>query len=919
MKSKLLLPMLFLLIFITAVSASVLTTNYDIDNNNFIDGFIQKENLADNYQFQNLSGHPFIPDAWIKNTPLFRKPLVYDISYDDYQEIIYYDALVREFKVYGNVDGYRLVETIDTTIFQNDEKTNVQTFSIDEKNDLLLVVNNGSIPNLFSDCRANPINISSGYQFFDYLDYTSPNSIYFIKNNESEILREIWSISAQQIVHPYAYLYTYTNEYDTIVNGSYHYDAYSCNMTELYTSKKLYIDVYEGNDDNYDITKKCSIELGYNPVSEPPYCDGDGDCYVVSRDTDNGTKTLHVFDAERCVMKQNHTIVYSDNTADVSGLGVYDDFNDTFVYISAARNISRIDINKTEIAGGSYNHSTDFLTLDANKEAENGVFYVSKSKLIGGSAVNTTSTEINCTIIDGSCTFYPWGSFNMTGYDADYIEITSINTGATFNISIGNDTIVTYDFFEYEMNRTYFYNKDGYGIFYETLLIPVDLDSDGDVELIVGTPSYLSSSYDVFNPATTYKTQSSAIYEEDGTPFKVFNFNAQSMVVHDVNDDGIKDVCYHYQPERVFNPPPLISIGCYIYDGVVNDYEIEIGTFEWGTLIKGAFAGKFFNKYASIIDVNNDGTYDYCVYPYCIKLTDDVDTIQDYLSLAIGTDGSDGVVASLVDIVVPDVEGKLPESLLMFSDLNADGQEDILIFSHWGVANHIYISQGINARPVMNSYDVAPENPVCVNTTVGVIRPSVTDSDNDAVKIRYKCSQNDTAWTEQPSFYQIQNGYAQTFNCSYADEGQYTIYFQVNDDQHDTWPYNIYEYDVITSSINCNEYDGTFPVTIIPGEDDDDDFVSVVPSEPVDYFFYVLTGSGGSSTLKTMIGLILVIAIMVMVAKTIGNAVVIMFSGFAALMLVTFVGLLPAWISILTIIMMVLGVLINNTLMKTGD
>lgn len=232
-----------------------------------------------------------------------------------------------------------------------------------------------------------------------------------------------------------------------------------------------------------------------------------------------------------------------------------------------------------------------------------------------------------------------------------------------------------------------------------------------------------------------------------------------SPLFYDIFDDGYMDVC-------IFSNQGFQNIYCktlnYALGTTINHFilETEVNPFDDSIFV---------------IDVNNDGDVDMCMFPFC----------YDYSTEDILFNASDYLDSP---------------NAMTFGDLNNDGFNDILVSN--ASQTIILKSSYLNEIPTSPSYLYSPDSPVCLDSEVSIIA-YIDDDDvtSGLFGVDYKCVLTDD-WLTIVGFDYLDfvgsetYGRAQAFNCDYNTTGTYTITYRVTDffnfpSYSDTYTHNV--------------------------------------------------------------------------------------------------------------------------------
>jgi len=222
---------------------------------------------------------------------------------------------------------------------------------------------------------------------------------------------------------------------------------------------------------------------------------------------------------------------------------------------------------------------------------------------------------------------------------------------------------------------------------------------------------------------------------------------------------------------------------------------------------------------------------------------------------------------------------------------------------------------------------------VCLNSTVTFRARECTDEQtdcnyendftNDEERIVTNCGQDSIGNPTSSYTTGIDNGTFNSegnpfFQCVYSQTGTFGVRLYLQDD---SYPNDFSQYNDI--DINIHVIDGiegeTCNVGFVTLADVED--VGVSGSQAVDDdiagLFDILLGT--SSALKFVVGMAIMIGIIIMVAQYTSNAVVMIFSGILGLVIVTFLGLVPAYLLILIIIIALIGIVFSKLVFSGSE
>lgn len=334
------------------------------------------------------------------------------------------------------------------------------------------------------------------------------------------------------------------------------------------------------------------------------------------------------------------------------------------------------------------------------------------------------------------------------------------------------------------------------------------------------------------------------------------------------------------------------------------------------------------NEIFECVDVNKNVVVSYN--------TDFLDTItlpnQGMIAIDVDGDGYDEIVTPRA-IYDPTTNTTimnltLTNYYISVSDMDADNNVEIM-GSRAGSTRIIY-SSFTNAPPTLNnSYSYGGyygyHNPVCVNTTVtyqaqetgGTLTGNYdNDGSSDEERLVTNCGFDDTGSPNtDPLTHQSNGAFTGSnpqFNCYYNTTGTFPvrIYLQDEFNTGDFTQYNTQTISLIViegvPGITCNN-PGTYLNEVTDQDEVNQDPLGIDEDieDTLGMFF------GTSDRMKTIAGLSIALAIGIAGAQYAG---VVGFAGGAiiGLAIVTFIGLIPAWIFILLLISMVLLVIFGK-------
>lgn len=330
--------------------------------------------------------------------------------------------------------------------------------------------------------------------------------------------------------------------------------------------------------------------------------------------------------------------------------------------------------------------------------------------------------------------------YNLDGY-LDVIFFSSNNILSATNIDGNNYVINTIASLSIPMNE-----------YYELEFRDLDADGDEDIVLLYGGSISLSQPikmvfFENLNGVGDFGEEI-LLFDLQTNPSSSYHFK---MEIEDFNGDGLLDIFYeesdHFnirfqQTNNTFSNP--ITLGGFnnprtefLADDVNNDGKVDIiydpniwlknidnnGTFEKinndiandEIILSGVFQTEY-NQF-KLADIEGDGDLDFF---YCNDLADNVDDLKGFYFFR-NEDDSDPSAISKLNFISGNLHG-LIETFPV--DFDADGDEDVLLFSHEDDA--ILWQENLNGLGKFSS-----PIPLVKDSTIHKILPADIDNDGD--------------------------------------------------------------------------------------------------------------------------------------------------------------------------------------------
>jgi len=470
-----------------------------------------------------------------------------------------------------------------------------------------------------------------------------------------------------------------------------------------------------------------------------------------------------------------------------------------------------------------------------------------------------------------------------------------------------------------------------------------DADNDWDLTLIDYDSGSVVWTHEYAPLATTTYAYDPIIKDLNGANEEImYSYVGRTDAGSDTYNVGVRIIksdgnAYAYQPQTTFSGTDYAyaDVGGYVVNSIVdNDNTLD----NILCFAKAAYTGFSGIKSAGIKCMNvNDGTtlfddvdyfgtsypgYTNYIYEGSLSLVDidgdiyyDLLTPKGIISFSGATNYTFG--SNYAPVIAADYDGdEIPE--LTMSD---------------GTTFTVMSSSAQNLKPELNQslegagYTGYYSSPVCLDTTLTFkARDSfsyspgnyINDVSSDTERIVTNCGQAADGTPTSSYTSDTENGTydanTPTFSCVYNMTGLFSIRLYLQDEANDNDFTEYNDNDIVINVIDgiegdtCNHADGY--VDAIDSLDVDTPDGSQDVDDDIARLFDILLGT--STALKFIVGMAIMIAIIIMTAQYTSNAVVMLFSGILGLIIVTFLGLVPAYLLILIIIIALIGIVFSK-------
>jgi len=525
--------------------------------------------------------------------------------------------------------------------------------------------------------------------------------------------------------------------------------------------------------------------------------------------------------------------------------------------------------------------------------------------------------------------------YKIAGDDFEIINETLIIANVTHNPAIGDIDIDDIDEIAIICNPA----NSGWGLCVfdgDTGGLEIGFSIDGIIGglLTKGTSDYIKSPL-MYNVDGTTDTEIILGYTISGTcggvannylpKISVFNSDGSVMWSKIGNTGTLFPGCPNAGNEPYWISQPFIAENnfggmlCFISNGdTVNEIYEHLGCLN---VLDGVVNWSTINPLTNINIIDKDITSGAAVYRQ---------EGYDYIVLGQFVYRVDGTFAANI---TPQISSSYEYAI---ADTNRDGNANF-VYSNPTITK-LASSSHVNQVPTLynnlsyggygNNYGYS--TPICINTTVTFSAQECgstascnydNDGSTDIERIVGNCGQNSDGTPSTSFTNNIANGTLSrtnpSFQCFYNKTGIFNVrhYLQDNSNLDDFTQYN--SETVVVNVINgqsgviCN-----IPEPVNPGETEDDVISSQEEqtNQAVEDTFGILFGTGSqSNSLKLVVGIAIVIAIIVMAAQNgITNGMALLGIGMLGVVLVTFIGLLTPAILLLIIMIFILFMLFSR-------